>query len=378
MNKLSNVVNSASLSNLRKINVSNSIRSKNFNAPNFGQNASSSTKLDLSNCKRKEQFRAAIKFIINNYNIEDYSPILLSLNGYNMEFLDRILNLKCMYGKIFARDAARILSSINEQSVDKAKAFFSENSSKIYMYPEEIAEKILFGASLKKRPIVCTAKSANAEVIKLEDKMKQMGYDANFSDNIEAAQIITGVYEKMTKKGFKMPKEVRLMIPDRKDIRGCRPYAPKGREYETPILFDRNLGKKNIVKSFLNFLGINECISPEHVVYHEIGHFLHDFSKLEPKQAQAIWREYVKDGGMIKIADEVGAYAAFGDIFKDSSSASGGEFVAEIFAGLMEGKEYSSRIMELYTKLGGSDINTVKNFNKQEPALEQNIFNTNC
>ena len=38
------------------------------------------------------------------------------------------------------------------------------------------------------------------------------------------------------------------------------------------------------------------------------------------------------------------------------ASADASEFVAEVFAGIMDGKKYDSAIMSLYEKLGGPNI----------------------
>ena len=68
----------------------------------------------------------------------------------------------------------------------------------------------------------------------------------NFSDNFETGKIITKAYRTLEEKGIKMPNDVQLMIPEEEGILGFRPYALKGKEFETPILFNRDLSKKNI------------------------------------------------------------------------------------------------------------------------------------
>lgn len=57
------------------------------------------------------------------------------------------------------------------------------------------------------------------------------------------------------------------------------------------------------------------------------------------------------DGFDIDLAKEVGFYAMTGDKFN-----SGSEFIDEVFAGIMDGKHYSKRVIELYYELDGTKI----------------------
>ena len=197
-------------------------------------------------------------------------------------------------------------------------------------------------------------KSTNPEVLALEEQMAQMGYKVTYEDNLETAKIITNAYQKLTNAGFKMPKEVILMTPAKEGIMGFRPYARKDMRYETPIVFNKNLAtEKDDIPFFLSELGIKHNVSdtPESVVYHEIGHFLHEETEIDFAKAHEIWKTKANDGYDVALAQEVGYYAMTGDKFN-----MGKEFVAEVFAGLMEGQEYSQRVMDLYNELGGPQI----------------------
>ncbi len=198
-----------------------------------------------------------------------------------------------------------------------------------------------------------TKKSTNPEVIALEQKMKEMGYNANFSDNLKTGKIITNAYEKMHKKGFKMPKEIALMIPISKNIMGYRPFSMNANRLETPIIFNSELYKKNEAKPLFFDIGIkyNSTDSPESVVYHEIGHFLHEDSGKDVEHPSTIWKNLANDGFDLELAEEVGYYAMTGDKFH-----MGREYVAEVFAGLMEDNQYSERVMDLYSALGGPKV----------------------
>lgn len=233
--------------------------------------------------------------------------------------------------------------------LEQGKSIWAYDITSIFP-PEKMPVKP-FGSPISS---ILTEKSTNPKVIELEEKMKKMGYNVTFSDNFETAEIITRAYETLTKKGIKMPHDVQLMIPINEGLLGYRPFAIKGKEFETPILFNKNLGKKNGNVPFeLAKLGIkyNATDSPESVVYHEVGHFLHDFSNKDIDESIEIWKKYAKGGYDIDLAKEVGYYAMTGDRY-----GMGKEYVAEVFAGLMDGKHYSDRVMEIYHKLGGPQV----------------------
>lgn len=62
-------------------------------------------------------------------------------------------------------------------------------------------------------------------------------------------------------------------------------------------------------------------------------------------------KKLASDGYDIDLAKEVGFYAMTGDKFH-----TGKEFVAETFAGLMEGNKYSEKVMNIYNALGGPKL----------------------
>lgn len=196
-------------------------------------------------------------------------------------------------------------------------------------------------------------KSTLPEVIALEERMKKIGYSANFADNLETAKVITETYENMAAKGFKMPKDVMLMIPNKEGMMGCRPFATKENRYNVPILFNKDLKYVENKKFPLYDLGIkyNATNTDEGMVYHEIGHFLHETTRKETDEAVDIWNKLTNDGYDIELGREVGYYAMTGDKYNR-----GNEFVAEVFSGLMQGKQYSNRVMEIYGALGGPAV----------------------
>ena len=178
-------------------------------------------------------------------------------------------------------------------------------------------------------------------VIGLEERLKKIGYSVTFEDNEETGRIITNLYERFSKAGIKLPNEIILFTPKSEGMWALRPFVPNGKNsLNVPIYFNKNLAKVE---------------NPEHIVYHEIGHFLHEKTALKPEMAKEIWNKLGYDTDLLK---EVGSYAMMGDRFEINI---GKEFVAEVFAGMLSGKKYSKKVMSLYEALGGPKIEGLTN-----------------
>ena len=184
-------------------------------------------------------------------------------------------------------------------------------------------------------------KSTMPEVIALEQKMKSMGVRVTFEDNLETAKIITSAIEKVKEKGLKVPERIILMTPNAQN-KGIKGWTTP---YEDIILYNKDLRVNN--KNILPNLKYHSTDTAEGVVFHEIGHRL----QKERPNAYEIWKKFTNSGHDVSLAKEVGYYAMTGD-----ESNCGREFVAEVFAGLISGKSYSPRVMEIYEALGGVKV----------------------
>ena len=80
-------------------------------------------------------------------------------------------------------------------------------------------------------------------------------------------------------------------------------------------------------------------------LFHEIGHWLHFQDMPNLTERRHIWA----DANIEKIKHDVSEYAA--------SAQDGREFVAEVFKGLVKGKNYDDYIMSLYKRLNGPKVN---------------------
>lgn len=81
----------------------------------------------------------------------------------------------------------------------------------------------------------------------------------------------------------------------------------------------------------------NEC----HVLYHEIGHWYHGVKNRE------IYEKLQNSNLSFNFADKYVSIRASKNAF---------EFVAEVFAGLVDGRKYNELVMEIYKTLGGIEI----------------------
>ncbi|MCR4880816.1 MAG: hypothetical protein K6A44_02550 [bacterium] len=190
-------------------------------------------------------------------------------------------------------------------------------------------------------------KSVMPEVVALENKMSAMGVRVTFEDNLETAKVITAAIEKVKAKGLKVPERIILFTPNAQN-KGLRGWTTA---YADIALFNKDLkvSKENLLPDFIKNMGIkpNATDTAEGVVFHEIGHYLHAKSP----NAHEVWKTMTAGEFDFSLAREVGCYAINGDEFN-----AGREFVAEVFAGLMSGKQYSKRVMKIYNALNGPQI----------------------
>ena len=123
-------------------------------------------------------------------------------------------------------------------------------------------------------------------------------------------------------------------------------------------LFEKYSGDLNKLQELVGTNIVVDKTSPFHVVYHEIAHIYHElkdpkmFSKMrkleELKQAEitdfSILNEFKsKYQG---VASQVSEYAM----------ESPDEFVAEVYAKMIDGKKFSNEVLKLYKKYGGPEL----------------------
>jgi len=193
--------------------------------------------------------------------------------------------------------------------------------------------------------------STNEEVIKIEQELSNMGVKVTFADNLEAAKGVLETLKSLKEKGIELPKEIILMNPKNDSLNGLTVGAYEW-NYNIPVIFIKedlfskdNYADESMAESELEYF---ENSTPEGLLTHEVGHYHHYFQRPDDTLA-GIYFGSMPGETTAKVIQEVSAYA-LGDPI-------GGEFVAEVFTGLLDGDEYSDEIMEIYENLNGPSIN---------------------
>ena len=193
--------------------------------------------------------------------------------------------------------------------------------------------------------------STNSEVLEIENKMKELGVNVTFEDDLETAKEILAVCEKLKAKGIELPKEIILMTPQEESILGYTPSMQKGHEKNAKIFLAKGLGKnKDTSDPFFKEIGQKHFTdpTPAGTFTHELGHWHHLQDRLPDEEAEKVWTSFVTDENQFDIAKKCSAHAIV--------DPTGKEFVAEIYAGMLNGETYDEEIMNIYRALKGPKI----------------------
>jgi hypothetical protein len=200
--------------------------------------------------------------------------------------------------------------------------------------------------------------SSTPDILNIEQNLRKKGVKAKFSDNssLDFAKLTQEALGDIEKKGFELPKRIIVSEVLPNHIKGLVNLAPT-QAAKTLFINNKtaalNLNELKIVHQYPNpFWSVED---PKHLIYHEAGHWLH--SKINSKQIQlqdAI--EYImpfpnNTKSIISQSDKeylnktVSGYSC--------TDRMGFEAVAEIFAGIIDGKTYPPEVMAIYKKLKG-------------------------
>lgn len=185
--------------------------------------------------------------------------------------------------------------------------------------------------------------SRNPEVSAIEKTLAERGVAIRFRNDLETAKFIQQGIEDINNAGYEVPKSFLLVHPMLiLNSDGAAILFRKGNALKAPVLLPKTIkarSQKNIAKKYK--LGIYSTDNVSHYIYHESGHWLHFQNKPSLRISQQIWQTADKE----MIEHDVSQMAL--------KLNDGTEFVAEVFAGLMDGKEYNEHIMDIYRKLKG-------------------------
>lgn len=185
--------------------------------------------------------------------------------------------------------------------------------------------------------------SKSQDVAQIERDLAEKGVVIRFKNKLDTAQFVQKSLDNIKNAGYDLPKYI-LFAPSSL-LLGSDGVATMFRQpltKQAPIIFPKNVLKNSLRKIKEKYAaGIYSTDNILHYIYHEVGHWLHFQNKPSYRECQSIWQGADQN----LIAQEVSQNAL--------KTSDGTEFVAEVFAGLMDGKEYSPHVMEIYTKLKG-------------------------
>lgn len=259
---------------------------------------------------------------------------------------DYIAGVMCENLRISELEAKNAIS--NERLKEKVPLYKMDLSTSEFErftddfpYYQSIYER---GLSFFERRMKTSRYSSDSKVAEIERALASQGVTARFKRNIETAKLVQKGLEDVRNAGFDVPKYI-FTLPYF-DIFVTRCYSARFRgkqmQQSAPIFFSDKMGNSApeiISQGYKD--GVCSTDNPANFIHHECGHWLHFFDMLSLEEAQEIWKGANKE----MIEREVSQMALK---YNDGS-----EFVAEVFAGIVDGKKYNEHIMDIYTQLNG-------------------------
>lgn len=185
--------------------------------------------------------------------------------------------------------------------------------------------------------------SKSPEISPIEKGLVEKGVIVRFGNDLEIAKFIQKGLRDIEEAGYTLPKCLFIVPP--KLIMGAGGAAiifRKELSHQAPILLPRNIVRKSLEKiSKKHKLGIYSTDNISYYIHHEVGHWLHFQNKPSYQECQRIWQKADQE----LIGKEVSQMAL--------KTTDGTEFVAEVFAGLVDGKQYSEHVIDIYRQLRG-------------------------
>lgn len=231
------------------------------------------------------------------------------------------------------------LPKINMKNIDNPTA---QDIMDFPSYQSLFEKSLMFVERLTKK----SKYSQNIEVAAIEKELAEKGITIRFKNKLETAKFIKKGLEDIEKAGYELPKNFLLVPP--LCIFGAGGAAAMFRKpiiTEAPILLPKTIeafSKERIKRKYES--GIYSTDNISYYIHHEVGHWLHFHSKPSTQECEQIWQNADKD----LIGKEVSLMAL--------KLTDGTEFVAEVFAGLIDGKKYSPHIMDIYKQLKGPSV----------------------
>jgi len=188
------------------------------------------------------------------------------------------------------------------------------------------------------------------QISDISEKLKKDGVINSLPDNLERAKEIESSYDNLKAKGYSIPPPKFLLQGNLEEnygasYAGSYAVATTLADGSPTIIFDKKFNAEgNSLKDEINNNVKIKWLATNDLFAHEYGHNAHMKSLGEQKSAQYIKQKLTNNEA--KVASEVSDYAKTNPL----------EFVAETFAGHLNGKKYSKSVYNLYKSYGGPKL----------------------
>ncbi len=186
--------------------------------------------------------------------------------------------------------------------------------------------------------------STDPKVIKLEQELRKIGTLFTSENDYNTTLAILKIFKKVKSMGLETPHKLLLATFKPDNLFAYTSGMEKGYERYSTLFIRRNLAEE--VK--LNNLKNKTNISIEHILLHELGHYNFLIKSPDNKEMFKIYDKFVHTYSHHYIDKHVS--------FNAITEPNGHEFIAEVFAGLIQGKKFPQPIIDCYNALGGMKI----------------------
>ena len=186
--------------------------------------------------------------------------------------------------------------------------------------------------------------STDPKVLEKESKLRKLGVIFTSENDLEITTAIFNIFKKVQEIGLKTPHRILLTTFNQSNLTAYLTGMQKGYEEDATLLI-----RKNLIEE-INRNKINNVNSPniEHILLHELGHYNFSLKSPNDKEMFKIYDKFVHTYSPHYIDKHVS--------FNAITEPNGHEFIAEVFAGLMQGKKFPQPIVDCYNALGGPKI----------------------
>lgn len=186
--------------------------------------------------------------------------------------------------------------------------------------------------------------SNTPKVIALEAQLKKLGVVLTSGDDYDTTLSIFNVFKKVKMMGLEIPHRLIFASFKPDNLLAYLTGMEKGYEKYATLLIRKNLAM--VIKQ--NRINSSSLPNIEHILLHELGHYNFSLKSPNDKDMFKIYDKFVHTYSHHYINKHVS--------FNAITEPNGHEFIAEVFAGLVQGKKFPQPIVDCYNALGGPKI----------------------